>query len=452
MSLGRIGVIFVEGTGGALGGEPVIYKVFAKREEKIKNSLIKLFPDIDFSFHIIRSLEDIPNVLNKLKDVMGYVIFVFNCIHGLLRPFLWSSKPVVLLGETYGGAGDFLLEYSRAIKEEYPVVGCITKKIDDEKLLKRYIKLLEVILRLRRSKILFIVSPGMQRHLKTEYPLGTDLYSVPRTIQAIFGITPILMDVEEFKSKYYNKVPEGEAKKIADMWIKGAVEVKENRIDEIVKQAKLYLALKEAIKDYNVDAVALDCIVLYRGGFLDAWPCLAYMELARRGEAVPVCEADPYSATVLLIMKYLANKPGFISDPSPDTLADEVVYYHCFAPITPRCYGDKEVCPYVIAPAHLGDKRASVHVKLPIGEKITVLGLDPEEKIITVHTAETLRNELSPESCATKLIGKTNTKAILKNWRWRAGWHRVVFYGDWREEIKDLAKLLGLKVLEEDKE
>jgi len=31
------------------------------------------------------------------------------------------------------------------------------------------------------------------------------------------------------------------------------------------------------------------------------------------------------------------------------------------------------------------------------------------------------------------------------------GWHRVTFYGDWRRQAINLARLLGLKVIEEDK-
>jgi hypothetical protein len=82
--------------------------------------------------------------------------------------------------------------------------------------------------------------------------------------------------------------------------------------------------------------------------------------------------------------------------------------------------------------------------------RITVVGLSPEEKTLTLHTAKAIRNEYSPYACSVKLVGKTNTKAIVKNWRWMAGWHRVMFYGNWREQLEDLATLLGLRVVEED--
>ena len=47
---------------------------------------------------------------------------------------------------------------------------------------------------------------------------------------------------------------------------------------------------------------------------------------------------------------------------------------------------------------------------------------------------------------------ETNTKARLENLDWQTfGVHRVVFYGDWRQEFKDLAALMGFQVIEEDR-
>ncbi|MGC9015049.1 MAG: fucose isomerase, partial [Thermoproteota archaeon] len=214
--------------------------------------------------------------------------------------------------------------------------------------------------------------------------------------------------------------------------------------------AKLYVAMKKVAFDYRVDAIALDCIVLHNTNLLDAWPCLGYMELWN-DNIIPICEADAYSGAVLLIMKYLANRPGFISDPSLDDLTNEVIYYHCYAPLIP--YGSKGCrCPYVITPAHLGAKNASVHVELPVNETITAIGFSPEERTLVVHTAQAVRNEFSPYACAVKLIGRTETRTLAKTWKYRAGWHRVVFYGDWRKELKELSALLNLKFVEEDKE
>ena len=446
----KLGIFFVAPPSGALGEPPESTKLFEERRKRIMEILTRLYPDVEFHSFNVTNSQEVSEALNRTKDAAGYIAFLFNSLYGLVRPIIGSDKPTVLIAETYGAAGDLLLEYPRAKAEGKRVLGIITREIESEELLKRYVGYLYAIHKLRNSKILFIVSPGVKTLVNAEFPLSIDLYSYLRQLQALFGITSIVIDSREFVEKYYGKVSDSEAKKIAEKWMKEAKKVSEKDEHEIVKSAKLYIAMRKIVEDYKADAIAVDCIVLYRNGFLDAWPCLGFMELIRKDEAVPVCEADAYSAVLLLLMKYLANRPGFINDPSPDMLNDEIVYYHCFAPITPYNYGDEKTVPYIITPAHLGGKKASIYVEAPTGERVTIVGLSPEEKTLTIHTAEILRNEYSQRSCSTKIIGKADTKSIIKNYKWRAGWHRVLFYGDWREQLKEMASLLGLTVVEED--
>ncbi len=127
----------------------------------------------------------------------------------------------------------------------------------------------------------------------------------------------------------------------------------------------------------------------------------------------------------------------------------EFIYHHCYAPTNPHG-GDKPEVPYIITKAHLGTKHASIHVKLPTNEPITVIGFNPEERLLTIHVSRSIGNEYSPQACATKLIGSGNATNVAHNWHWRGGWHRVVIYGDYRKELEEFAKLLGLKVLHED--
>ena len=447
-SKSRISVAFIDPPSGALGEPPESEEWMEDLEGKIRDRLEETYPDIDFSYHQVREQDDVKEFLESEDQSAGFLVFTLNCIAGLVRPILQSGKPTVLINETYGGSGEYLIEYSRAKREGKPVVGVSVRDVTDEEVLEN-VKLLDVIGKLKDSKVLYIVSPGVGQIMDYEYPLSVDLWSSLRTIQNIAGISPETLDVNDFVEEYYDKVDDAEAESISDRWMEQAEAVEEEKIEEIKNSAKLYLAAKKAAEDRGADAIAIDCIVLYRNEFLDAWPCLAFREFYEEDDIVPVCEADPYSAFSLLTMDYLAGLPGFINDPSPDDSKDEMVYYHCYAPTNP--HGDpKERVPYKITPAHLGGKHASVCSELPTGEDITVVGLDPDSKKWTLHTAEAVSNEESQHSCSTKLVGKTDTETIAENWRDRTGWHRVVFYGDWREELKKLATLMGLEVWEED--
>ncbi|RKY69311.1 MAG: hypothetical protein DRN21_06375, partial [Thermoplasmata archaeon] len=54
--------------------------------------------------------------------------------------------------------------------------------------------------------------------------------------------------------------------------------------------------------------------------------------------------------------------------------------------------------------------------------------------------------------CRTKLAVETDTEALLRNVDWQTfGVHRVAFYGNHRQKIKDLATLIGFEIVEDDK-
>ena len=443
-----IPVVFIKPSEGAIGGPPASEEWFKSIEEKVLGKLKELYPHIKFNVYEIRDSIDVSEFLEKESGAIGYVVFILNCISGLARPIIQRGKPVILIAETYGGSGDYVLEYPRALAEEYPVIGIATRDISDYKVLSK-IKYLEVIYRLKKSKIVFILSPSERRLASLEYPLSIDIYSVFKTVQASIGLTPIVVDVGVFKEKYYDKVDLAEAKRVAEKWIAQAENVVDTSSGDIEKSARLYLALKMIAKDYGANAVAIDCIVLYQEGFLDAWPCLGFTELWY-DNIVPVCEADLYSAVLLLMAKYLVDANGFIVDPAVDELKNEIIYYHCYAPLT--LYGSaKTRHSYIITSAHLGLKKASVHVKLPKDTEITVLGFSPDEKIMTIHTAKVVNIEYSNYACSNKIVGKINVSSIVRKWPWRTGWHRIVIYGNHRNEFMELARLLKLKVIEEDR-
>jgi Na+-transporting NADH:ubiquinone oxidoreductase subunit NqrD len=57
------------------------------------------------------------------------------------------------------------------------------------------------------------------------------------------------------------------------------------------------------------------------------------------------------------------------------------------------------------------------------------------------------------KACRTKVAAASNVERILENWNRAAsfGWHRVSVVGDFRRELVTAAKLLGFRVVEEDR-
>ncbi len=444
----RIPVLFIINPAGAIGVPQESKEWFNRIINAIKNSLEECCKEIEFSFYYVNDIDDLVKALTKESNALGYLVFVLNSISGLLKPLIERGKPVILISESYGGSGDYLLEYSEAIKKGYPIIGISTKKPYDSMLLKKMVNYLVLLHKLRRAKLLVIVPKATKYYLDLEYPLSLDIYGLLKQFSSITGTSYVLMDSSEFIEKYYSKVDVMEAEEVARKWVRESIENIESDYNEILKSAKLYLALKKAAIDQGANVVAVDCIVLRNAGELDAWPCLAYMQLWY-DDILPVCEADIASALIIMIGKYLLGINGFVTDPAVDELSNEIIYYHCYAPTNPHGTAKPEY-PYKITPAHLGGKRASIRVLFRPGVKITAIGLSLDEKILTIHTSELIGIEESIHACSNKLVAKTDVHKIVLNWKRRSGWHRVVFFGNYRDEFINVARLLGLKIIEED--
>ncbi|MEM0027092.1 MAG: hypothetical protein QXT53_04955 [Ignisphaera sp.] len=420
---------------GALGGPPLIKEWIEKEKSKILYKLYSSLPHIDFVHYTVTTVEEARKVVEIEKGSIGFVVILLHTwSRGATRVFIESGKPVILIAESYGGGGEFLIEFGRALSEGRRVVGVSIRDLADDIVVDK-VRLLETLYRLASTKIIFILADGQ----KFEY--------IRRVLKESFNIEAIYLDGREFAEKYYKVVDENEARKWANEWISNASKVFEDHLEDILKAAKLYLAMKKALQDYNAIAIAVDCINLFDKKVLDAWPCLGFMQLWLDGY-VPVCEADPHSAIALLIGWYLAGRPGFVSDPVIDYTKNEIIYYHCYSPINP--FGGNKKVPYIITPAHLGLKRASIYVELPVDEEIIAVQIWPEQKTIAIHRGKAIGNEYGIHACATKLVAKVNAKVLARNWRW--SWHRVVFYGNLAENLKDFATLIGFHVREEDVE
>jgi len=107
---------------------------------------------------------------------------------------------------------------------------------------------------------------------------------------------------------------------------------------------------------------------------------------------------------------------------------------------------------YAITPENKGG--ACVETHYPIGEIVTVAKISMYKKKLSLFTGKSISGEeLFPYwrdiLGRNKVAIKTNAKALPENVDWKSfGNHRVVLFGDWKEEFKDLAKLIGFDVIE----
>lgn len=400
--------------------------------QKLENILadIQLKSGLEVEFvggDVVRISSDVENLKEKIGDVDG--ILAFNLSSGvgaLFRGIVDLGVPTILFSQPYSGHDWSAV--AGMVKEGRRVDVLATS--DYNEILSR-IRLIDVIRRLKETKIIYIRDGGVD----TDYAAR---------VKERFGVEIISVDHDRLVD-LYNAADVKIAEEDAERWITNALKMVEPSRDEIIKSSRMYLAIKKLLEEENTSAITINCLGLFRQGALPAYPCLAFSRLNDEG-LTGVCEADLDSTLTQLIVGYIAKKPGFVSDPVIDTATNTVIHAHCVA--ATRMDGPaNEPAPYIVRSHLEDDKGASLQVLMRVGQKVTVaklVGLN----IMLISTGEIIANPDVDRGCRTKITTKVpNARKMLDNWS--GGLHRVIFYGDWVEDVINLGKLLSYNVVSE---
>jgi L-fucose isomerase-like protein len=171
---------------------------------------------------------------------------------------------------------------------------------------------------------------------------------------------------------------------------------------------------------------------------------------------VGACEADLDSTLTMLMFAHAFGKPGFITDPLFDIAKNAVVHAHCLGPT--RMDGPSgQRAPFIIR-THRDDNRgASLQVEMRVGQEITCAKLVNLDTILLSAGKITEIPSFDDRGCRTQIVTQVaNAREMFRNWgsgvlegNMMVMLHRVVFYGNHVEDVKDMATLMGQKVVME---
>lgn len=279
-------------------------------------------------------------------------------------------------------------------------------------------------------------------------------------LKETFGTELVVVPQEKLFEKM-QAVDEEKGKEVTKKWIDEAVALRGTNEAEVLKSAKLYLAMKELIDEHNCNAITTEGYTwpkFEKGSFPSQG--LPSSQLCTDG-VVATSETAVNSLITQQLGLYVIGSTGFHGDCMNcmiDPFHDVVGVCHCEGPFNP--YGDERRAPFIIRNLPLEEENtggACVQINYPVGETVTVTKISMYDKKISVFTGKTVSGEMlfpywDDILCRTKIAIKTDAKALFENLDWSTfGAHRVAFFGDYRQEIKDLAKLIGFEVVEEDK-
>ncbi|MCF7668283.1 MAG: hypothetical protein K9N48_00700 [Verrucomicrobia bacterium] len=404
---------------------------YASRKKELTAKLRESCPDVEFLPATAMNTDDAKKLLEQDKDVDGYLVYMMGLWTGAPIEIAKSGSPTLFVDDLYGGSGEFLIAYSEAKKKNLKVAGVSSSDFRD---VVDAVRCFTTIKKLKHSLILDVTDKE-------------ELWGNPESITDVFG-TKIKRITSKELNKAYSNADLDAAQKQRRIWTRNAARIIEPTKDEILRSGIIYQAMSDLMTEYKAQALAIDCLSLFYGGKLKAYPCLGLFQFNNDG-LVGACEGDLQSTITMLIMNYLVGLPGFISDPVIDTSKNQIIYAHCVC--TNKPFGhDAPSNPYHIR-SHSEDRHgAAVRSLLPLDEITTTLEFNAERKEVIMHRARTVENIDEPKACRTKLAAEVigDIDKLMTHWdKW--GWHRVTFFGDLKRRVEHLSALMGFKVIEE---
>ena len=448
---------------------------FAPDVERVTAALRQLCPQVEFLPTLAHGPEDAKKLLtsDQADRVDGYLVYQMNNWVQVMQTVVASGKPTLVADFLFAGSGGFLV-YTAGLRRKHNNCSVVaSSKIED---LAESAKCFTVLAK-GGSAAEFVAACDRVRRERTaksdpapchEDPLkiadvgkcleamkrakmvtvGGGKGNLAKEIKARLGIEVVAVDFKVLAAAY-DKADRDKARQLAERWKSAARAVTLDDADDTLdKSARLYLAQQAVLKEHQAEAITINCLGGFYGGNLAAYPCLGFVELLDVG-LVGACEADLISTATMIAINHLVGRPGMISDPVIDTSKRQIIYAHCVAPT--KMFGPAgQSNPFEIL-SHSEDRRgASVRSFLPQGYMTTTLEIHPVRQEILCHRAKAVDNVVIDRACRTKLAGEVvgDMEKLFTYWD-QYGWHRVTFYGDLREPLKDLAAALKFRFVEE---
>ena len=342
------------------------------------------------------------------------------------------------------------------------------------------IGLVDALARMNRSRVLLITDrPRVdddnthRGDLNRPYP-GDLRQKTPEEFNEIFrGFVRDAFGTEITKigtedvasSERVQAIDEEEAREIAHRWMSEAEEVRGTIEREVINSARMYLAIKALMDEHGANASATHIRSLIPNPQPEdiVWPSLGNSQLQMEG-TVGCCQGHMNVVLTHMLAQFGFGRPSMMGDFMVDPGNGATIVMHCGAPWNP--WGGAEKVPYVIrdhAERHVqGHSKpgagACSEVLFPVGEPATVWRVDVATRSILVHSGETvdpysLYAEWTNIMCRSKLVVRVEDARQVQRHLYPDvyGVHRSGTIGDFREQIRDIGRLVDFEVIEDDR-
>ena len=372
------------------------------------------------------------DVFAKIEEDMDQVDF-FLCMNWRIPKLERYKKPIVILQN--GNEGIDFAAYCRNIGVE----AYVAMDIQD---LNEIAHLLWVRKAVSETRALVLTAGG-----QPTFGIQS-LIRDPEVLRQRYGFEVIKLPFREI-FKYMDQITDEEAKPIADRIINGSKETKVNT-DWFINDVKYYLAAKKMMDIYDCNAFSTACHELCTSEIPQErkfTPCMCHSLM--KDEGIPSgCEEDLNALLAMTILQYAARRPAFMGNPNHET--DELLRIHHAVPaLCMNGYGTKplEYKLWAFTGQGFGGK---LQVDFTENEEdhVTLARFNPAGDTVCVKVGQVLRSEYDEVYCSPYYYIQMDDARRYMHHLAGFGHHQVLVFGDYMQELKDLAEIMNFKVLE----
>ena len=256
----------------------------------------------------------------------------------------------------------------------------------------------------------------------------------------VIGTTLHYIPLSRFDEEFKKVKQSDEVDAMADFYIKRARKIVEPKKEDILEAAKNYVVCRRLMAAENCEGISIDC--LRKPSIYHRPPCMAFSRLLDEG-IVAACEADWNAAISMLLTHLLFERPGFMQDPSPNTVNNTLIGAHCMSATKLDGFSKPTRAPYILRRYHTGTGVA-LQVLWRIGQKVTVMNFRGPDNII-LGTGRVVSNIPQPP-CSCCRTGVEIELDGMADSRDTKGFHQLFIYGNLERQFKAYCKLAGIKV------
>ncbi len=307
---------------------------------------------------------------------------------------------------------------------------------------------------LERALRLLRVVPMMQQTRILLFPpaRGTAAAQSPDEVKKRLGADVIAVE-EKLFDEMTASVDDRAVRDEARWWTQNAKEIVEPNEEDIRKAARISIALQNLMEQQQAQGLAVGTCM---GWLAKGFPCLGFARL--RDVGIPAaCEGDMDSLLTMILFQYAIGMPGFQGNATFDTARNALWTAHCTAPL--KMDGpDGTDAPYLLrGHSEVGGSGCVPEVQYRLGETITRTKLVNLDTLLISNGKIIEVPERSVHGCRTQIVTEVrdaakmaaNWSSVLETEDAMTLLHRVVFYGDHLTDAQHLARLMGMKVVEE---